>query len=62
MAIDSLEEQLLALRRSDRRYARLAYEFVLEAPDYTITRYGRDQATGRSRHVNGRELLAGPRE
>lgn len=62
MAIDSLDEQLLALRRADRRYARLAYEFVLEALDYTIERYGRSQATGQSRHVNGRELLEGIRE
>jgi uncharacterized repeat protein (TIGR04138 family) len=62
MATQSLEEKILTLRKRDRRYARFAYDFVLEALDYTISRAGRRGRTGENRHVGGRELLEGIRE
>ncbi len=59
---DGIEERLSALRRRDRRFARNAYYFVLDALDYTIERYRRQQGSGEARHVGGRELLVGLRE
>jgi uncharacterized repeat protein (TIGR04138 family) len=56
---DSLEERILQIRRRDRRFARHAYEFVLDALDYTIVHLGRDQKSGEERHVGGKELLVG---
>jgi uncharacterized repeat protein (TIGR04138 family) len=58
----SLEEKILTLRRRDRRYARFAYDFVLEALDHTLTRTGKMGKSGEGRHVGGRELLEGIRE
>ena len=62
MATQSLEEKILSLRRRDRRYARYAYDFVLEALDYTIARTGRLSKSGPERHIGGRDLLEGIRE
>lgn len=59
---DLLEEKIQAVRRRDRRFSRHAYYFVLDALDYTMTHFGRDQLTGEDRHVGGRELLVGIRE
>jgi uncharacterized repeat protein (TIGR04138 family) len=54
---DLLEERIETVRRRDRRFARNAYYFVLDALDYTMSRLGKDQLTGEDRHVGGRELL-----
>lgn len=59
---DLLEEKIQAVRTRDRRFSRHAYYFVLDALDYTMTHFGRDQLTGEDRHVGGRELLVGIRE
>lgn len=59
---DLLEEKIQAVRRRDRRFSRNAYYFVLDALDYTMTHFGRDQLTGEDRHVGGRELLVGIKE
>ena len=61
MTAQGLEEQILRLRRRDRRYRRYAYEFVLEALDHTIAHTGRLWSAGEERHVTGRELLDGLR-
>ena len=54
---DLLEERIETVRRRDRRFARNAYYFVLDALDYTMSQLGKDQLTGEDRHVGGRELL-----
>ena len=59
---DGLEERIALLRRRDRRYARNAYYFILDALDYTIETLGRDREAGESRHVGGRDVLEGARE
>ena len=59
---DGLEERIALLRRRDRRFARNAYYFILDALDHTIERLGRDQEVGSSRHVGGVEVLEGVRE
>ena len=53
---DLLEDKIQKVRRQDRRFSRNAYYFVLDALDYTMTHFGRDQLTGEDRHVGGREL------
>ena len=50
------------LRARDRRYARNAYYFILDALDYTIEELGRHREVGEARHVGGREVLEGARE
>ncbi len=50
------------LRARDRRYARNAYYFILDALDYTIEELGRHREVGEARHVGGREVLEGSRE
>ena len=59
---DGLEERIALLRRRDRRYARNANYFILDALDYTIESLGRDREAGESRHVGGRDVLEGARE
>ena len=59
---DAVEDRILHIRRRDRRFARNAYFFVLDALDYTMVQLGRDAKAGEERHVGGRELLAGTRE
>jgi uncharacterized repeat protein (TIGR04138 family) len=59
---DLLEDKIQSVRRRDRRFSRNAYYFVLDALDYTMTHFGRDQLTGEDRHVGGRELLIGIKE
>ncbi len=59
---DGLEERIALLRARDRRYARNAYYFVLDALDYTIEDLGRHREVGEGRHVGGREVLEGSRE
>ena len=59
---DGPEERILQVRRRDRRYARNAYYFVLDALDYTLVHFGKDQLTGEERHVGARELLSGIRD
>jgi len=59
---DLLEDKIQKVRRQDRRFSRNAYYFVLDALDYTMTHFGRDQLTGEDRHVGGRELLIGIKE
>ncbi|MHC5062992.1 MAG: Minf_1886 family protein [Planctomycetota bacterium] len=62
MAGDSVEDRIMQVRRRDRRFARNAYEFVLDALDRTMVELGRDNQVGDSRHVGGKELLSGIRE
>ena len=59
---DLLEDKIQKVRRRDRRFSRHAYYFVLDALDYTMTHFGRDQLTGEDRHVGGRELIVGIKE
>src|SRR5690606_32155207 len=59
---DLLEDKIQTMRRRDRRFSRHAYYFVLDALDYTMTHFGRDNLTGEDRHVGGRELLVGIKE
>ena len=59
---DLLEDKIQKVRRQDRRFSRHAYYFVLDALDYTMTHFGRDQLTGEDRHVGGRELIVGIKE
>ena len=59
---DLLEEKIQGVRKRDRRFSRLAYYFVLDALDYTMSHLGRDALTGEERHVGGRELLLGLQE
>jgi uncharacterized repeat protein (TIGR04138 family) len=59
---DGLEQRILEVRRRDRRFARNAYYFVLDALDHTIVELGRDRATGEERHISGQDLLGGIRE
>jgi uncharacterized repeat protein (TIGR04138 family) len=59
---DTLEERVLEIRRRDRRYARNAYYFVLDALDHTMVVLGRQAKSGEERHVGGRELLDGIKE
>ncbi len=59
---DGPEERIAQLRRRDRRYARNAYYFVLDALDYTLVHYGKDKLTGEDRHVGAKELLNGIRD
>jgi uncharacterized repeat protein (TIGR04138 family) len=56
---DGIEERIQTLRRRDRRFARNAYYFVLDALDHTMVVAGKDALTGAERHVGGRELLDG---
>jgi uncharacterized repeat protein (TIGR04138 family) len=59
---DLLEDKIQTVRSRDRRFSRHAYYFVLDALDYTMTHFGRDQLTGEDRHVGGRELMVGIKE
>ena len=59
---DGLEVRISQLRRRDRRYSRNSYYFILDTLDYTIETLGRDRLTGASRHVGGKEMLAGVKE
>jgi uncharacterized repeat protein (TIGR04138 family) len=59
---ETLEERILEVRRRDRRYARNAYYFVLDALDHTMMTLGRQIKAGEERHVGGRELLEGVKE
>lgn len=59
---DTLEERILDVRRRDRRYAKSAYYFLLDALDHTMVQLGRLAKSGEERHVGGRELLEGIKE
>ena len=59
---DGPEDRIMQLRRRDRRFARNAYYFVLDALDYTLVHYGKDRLSGEDRHVGAKELLAGIRD
>ena len=59
---DGPDERIMDVRRRDRRFSRNAYYFVLDALDYTLVHYGKDQLTGEDRHVGATELLAGIRD
>ena len=59
---DGIEERITAVRRRDRRFARNAYEFILDALDHTMVTLGKDSKTGEDRHVGGTELLEGIRD
>jgi uncharacterized repeat protein (TIGR04138 family) len=61
-AFDGIEERILSLRRRDRRFARNAYLFLLDALDNTMVRLGKDRKSGEERHVSARELLDGIRD
>lgn len=59
---DGPDDRIVQLRRRDRRFARNAYYFVLDALDYTLVHYGKDRLTGEDRHVGAKELLDGIRD
>ncbi|MEM7205231.1 MAG: Minf_1886 family protein [Planctomycetota bacterium] len=59
---DGPDERIMGIRRRDRRYARNAYYFLLDALDHTLVHYGKDQLTGEDRHVGAKELLNGVRD
>jgi uncharacterized repeat protein (TIGR04138 family) len=59
---DLLDDRIHWIRIRDRRFARNAYYFVLDALDFTMAKLGRDEMTGEERHVGGRELLVGIKE
>ncbi|MFO1052112.1 MAG: Minf_1886 family protein [Planctomycetota bacterium] len=61
-AHDGIEERILFLRRRDRRFARNAYLFLLDALDHTMVQLGKDRKIGEERHVGARELLDGIRD
>lgn len=61
-ADEGIEQRIRAVRRHDGRYAREAYEFLLDALDYTLVTLGKDRLEGESRHIGGTELLEGIRE
>lgn len=54
---ENLVERIRLLALQDRRYSPMAYVFVFEALDHTVTRIA-----GEKRHVTGRELLDGVRD
>ncbi len=56
---DAVEDRIAEIRRHDRRFARNAYFFVLDALDHTMVLLGRDEKSGEERHIGGRELLEG---
>ncbi len=57
---DGLDERIQAIRRRDPRYGRRAYDFVLDALDFTLERM--KEAGRRERHISGKELLRGIRD
>ena len=59
---DGPEARITDIRRRDRRFARNAYYFALDALDYTLVHYGKDRKTGEERHVGAKELLVGIRD
>jgi len=59
---DGPDERILNVRRRDRRFARNAYYFALEALDFTLVQYGKDKLTGEERHVGAAELMVGIRD
>ena len=61
-ALDGIEERILVLRRRDRRFARNAYLFLLDALDHTMVRSGKDRMSGEERHISAGELLDGIRD
>jgi uncharacterized repeat protein (TIGR04138 family) len=53
--------RILAISRGDRRYKPQAYQFVIDALDFTITKLHRHTRPGQDRHISGKELLEGVR-
>ncbi len=60
--LEVVEDRIADIRRWDRRFSSHAYFFVLDVLDFTIEKIERESDRAASRHVGGRELLAGVRE
>jgi uncharacterized repeat protein (TIGR04138 family) len=54
-------EQLRKLALADGRYSPEAFRFLFESLDHALRLAGRENAQGTSRHLDGREVLAGMR-
>lgn len=55
------EESVISILKRDQRYDGQAFFFLKDALDFTLKRF-LDGASGRSRHVSGKELLEGFRD
>lgn len=56
-----MQDPLRKLATSDGRYSPEAFRFLLESLDYALRLAGKEHAQGPSRHVTGKEVLAGMR-
>lgn len=56
-----MQDPLRKLALSDGRYSPEALRFLLESLDHALRLAGKENAEGPSRHVTGREVLAGMR-
>ncbi|MCE9594907.1 MAG: hypothetical protein K8S98_12025 [Planctomycetes bacterium] len=56
-----MQDPLRKLALSDGRYSPEALRFLLESLDHALRLAGKEHAEGPSRHVTGREVLAGMR-
>jgi len=55
-------QRILAISRKDQRYKPQAYQFVIDALDFTIAKLHRHTRPGQDKHISGRELLEGVRQ
>jgi uncharacterized repeat protein (TIGR04138 family) len=55
------EESVVSILERDQRYDGHAYFFLKDALDFTVKRFA-ENASGRNRHVTGKELLEGFRD
>lgn len=55
------EESVVSIMKRDQSYDGQAYFFLKEALDYTLKKH-LEEASGRTRHVSGKELLEGFRD
>ncbi len=56
-----VDQKIRELVREDPRYAAGAYEFVFDALDYAMMRFGKHRRRGGERHLTVEELLDGIR-
>ncbi|MBI4880091.1 MAG: hypothetical protein HY812_10605 [Planctomycetes bacterium] len=56
-----VDQKIRELVREDPRYSAGAYEFVFDALDYAMMRYGKHRRRGGDRHLSVEELLDGIR-
>lgn len=56
-----MQDPVLKLASSDGRYSPEAFRFLLESLEHALRLAGKENAQGTSRHVTGKEVLAGMR-